>query len=122
MQCITIKEKGSSEPSSTKNQDLETANRVLPSQNINGLFSRTLRDRPENEDRIRGMAEEPEECPDTEPGTELPIIFSSSEYEQLIHFPGVTDAHRVWIDKMFEAGIFVMEGGEPGPALAIEEA
>ena len=47
MQCITIKRKGSPEPSSAKIQDLETATTVLPSNGINDLLSRTLETAPQ---------------------------------------------------------------------------
>lgn len=122
MHCITVNQEGSPEPSSTTIQDLETATTVLPSNGINDLLSRTIRDRPENENRIRGIPEDVETCPaDPAPPNEPPFFFSSSEYERLIHAPGVTDAHRVWIDKFFEVGIFVMEGeGDNSPACSSE--
>ena len=122
MQCITVNQKGRSDPSTTKNQELESANTVLPANGLNNLLSRTLRNRPANEDRIRGMPEDVEACPAKSEPNEQPFFFSSSEYERLYNAPGVTDAHRVWIDKFFEAGIFVMDGDNPKPTSTIEEA
>lgn len=119
MQCITVKQRGSPDVSTVdKLTEQGTANTNFESDGINALVSRSIQDRPANEDRIRGMAPD---VPEDKPATnEPPFYFSRREYEQLYHASGVTDAHRLFIDQFFEQGLFVMEEAEP--VTPIEEA
>lgn len=58
------------------------------------------------EDTIEPVQEQPEAEP-------LPLTLSRHEYDRLLHFPGVTDAHRLWIADYVESGKIVIEGDEP---------
>lgn len=43
-----------------------------------------------------------------EPEKQKTFAFTSYEAEQLRHDPRVTDVHRIFIDKFFDEGIFVL--------------